>query len=144
MKIIDFDKKGNVVRFYLGKDDLNDYWGDDWNDVPYEHNAGTVYDEFISGTIDVAFPFVYTIVEPADDWHYNLNSPFCKDDMRKRKVPCLIIVPLMDDSFMDSKAFSYYVGDSGLDKIYFNDNVESLKKLVEEQRAFIIKEDYYE
>ena len=111
MKIIDFDKKGNVVRFYLGKDDLNDYWGDDWNDVPYEHNAGTVYDEFI---------------------------------MRKRKVPCLIIVPLMDDSFMDNKAFSYYVGDSGLDKIYFNDSVEGLKKLAEEQRAFIIKEDYYE
>lgn len=144
MKIIDFEKKGNVVRFYLGKDDLNDYGGDDWNDVPYEHNAEKVYDEYISGTIDVAFPFVYTIVEPADDWHYNFNSPFCKDDMKAEKVPCLIIVPLTDSSFIDNKAFSYYVGSNTITKIYFNDRVESIKALAEEQRAFIIGENYYE
>ena len=47
MKIIDFDKKGNVVRFYLGEDVCNDYWGDDWNDAPYEHNAGTVYNRYV-------------------------------------------------------------------------------------------------
>ena len=29
MKIGDFDRKGNVIRFYLVKDDCNDYWGDD-------------------------------------------------------------------------------------------------------------------
>ena len=31
MKIIDFDEKGNVVRFYLGDDNCEDYWGDDWD-----------------------------------------------------------------------------------------------------------------
>ena len=43
MKIIDFECTGNVVRFYLGKDNEKDYHGDDWNDTPYECNAGTVY-----------------------------------------------------------------------------------------------------
>ena len=29
MKIIDFEKKGNVVRFYLGDNDLKEWYGDD-------------------------------------------------------------------------------------------------------------------
>lgn len=43
MKIIDFERKGNLVRFYLGDDDLVEWYGDDWNDTPYEHNAERVY-----------------------------------------------------------------------------------------------------
>lgn len=29
MKIGDFDRKGNVIRFYLVSNDCQDYWGDD-------------------------------------------------------------------------------------------------------------------
>ena len=29
MKIIDFDKKGNIVRFYLGIDSIENWYGDD-------------------------------------------------------------------------------------------------------------------
>ena len=43
MKIIDYEIRGSCVRFYLGKDDDTDYHGDDWNDRPYDCNAGTVY-----------------------------------------------------------------------------------------------------
>lgn len=42
MQIIDMEKKGNVVRFYLGENGKQ--WGDDWNDAPYDCNAGTVYE----------------------------------------------------------------------------------------------------
>ena len=42
MKLIDFERKGNLVRLYLG-DDAN-FTGDDWDDYPYEHNASLVYD----------------------------------------------------------------------------------------------------
>ena len=49
MKIIDFDIKGNVIKFYLGQDNDMNYHGDDWDDVPYEHNAGEVYSEFVEG-----------------------------------------------------------------------------------------------
>lgn len=55
MKIIDFEKKGNVVRFYLGADDCFDYWGDDWNDAPYDCNGGNVYHNFVIGHKDMFF-----------------------------------------------------------------------------------------
>lgn len=36
-KIIDFERNGNIVRFYLGDvNNSNGYYGDDWDDVPYE------------------------------------------------------------------------------------------------------------
>ena len=47
-KIIDFERKGNIVRFYLGDvNNSNGYYGDDWDDVPYEHNAGKVYEQYV-------------------------------------------------------------------------------------------------
>ena len=85
MKIIDFKKKGNVVRFYLGEETpdwgwtrsdytrngttpdwlkpSDRYYGDDWDDRPYEHNAGQVYEEFIKGYKDVAFDFDDLVLE---------------------------------------------------------------------------------
>lgn len=45
MKVIDFSRKGNVIRLYLGDDTDKDYWGDDWND-PID-NAGPVYSDYI-------------------------------------------------------------------------------------------------
>lgn len=64
MKIIDFERKGNLVRFYLGDDDLVEWYGDDWNDTPYEHNAERVYDEYIKGYCDMMFPFDDLVLEP--------------------------------------------------------------------------------
>jgi hypothetical protein len=49
MKIIDMHRDGRLIRFFLSQDECNDFYGDDWDDTPYEHNAGTVYDEFVSG-----------------------------------------------------------------------------------------------
>ena len=121
MKIVDFKKKGNVVRFYLGKDDLIDWYGDDWDDRPYEHNAEEVHDEFISGTIDVFFPFDWEVVDPSDDWHYGGNSPYCKDDFVVRKAPCIIALPpeisdgyweiCYSEQLGNDKAFKFYFGD---------------------------------
>lgn len=123
MKIIDFARKGNVVRFFLGKDDLQDWYGDDWNDTPYEHNAGQVYDEFISAVKDVTFSFDDLVLEPKDDWHNCGNSSWSKDDMIARRVPCLIVVPaaLVDD-YQDN--FSFYVGYDGIKKYYFGDSMD--------------------
>lgn len=98
MKIIDWDRKGNVLRLYLGEDSLEDWWGDDWNDTPYECNAGTVYEEFVAGTVDVAFPYNYGLFEPADDGD---NSGFCKNDFKKG-VPFLVIVPESTETLWNS------------------------------------------
>ena len=89
MQIIDLAKKGNLVRFYLG-DTSKNYYGDDWDDRPFEHNAGTVYDEFILGQKDVAFDFDDVLITP--DAGY-LNSPYSKDDLKARVVPALVVIP---------------------------------------------------
>lgn len=129
MKIIDFEKKGNLVRFYLGDDNCNDYWGDDWNNAPYEHNAGMVYDRYVKEYVDVSFPFGSLVLEPQDDWRCHGDSHYCKQDMKENKVPCIIVVPrqFTEDSWSD--AFGEWVGHKDIHKIYFNDNVDRLYKM---------------
>lgn len=145
MKIIDFERKGNVVRFYLGektKDwgwtnpDYKDYngetpshlephetyYGDDWDDRPYECNAGTVYGEFVKGIKDIAFDFDDIVLEPCDGM---LNSGWCKDDMVARKVPCIIVISKEDadhDFWRDD--FAYWLGADCAKKYYFGDEME--------------------
>ena len=122
MKIIDFDKKGNLVRFFLGDDDCHDYYGDDWDDSPYEHNAGRVYDEFIKDHVDVVFPYNFVVNEPSEDWRNQGNSPWCKDDMRDRKVPCIIAAKPSDDEWHSDDEFNYWLAQDSTIKIYFGDD----------------------
>lgn len=121
-KIIDFERKGNVVRFYLGADDCNDYWVDDWNDAPYDCNAGTVYDQYITGIKDVAVPFDYLVLEPSSDMRVS------KEDMKNRTIPCIIVVPkeVHEDSWKNG--FIDWIGADGIKKIYFGDPEEVLEK----------------
>lgn len=134
MKIIDFDKKGNVVRFYLGNDDDTEYWGDDWDDAPYDYNAEEVYAEYQIGYVDIAFPYDYMVLEPCNGNH---NTRFTKEDMKNRKVPCIIAVPLKvygDDHCFHS--FDDWVGAKDIKKFYFNDNMDCY-----ENESFVIWED---
>ena len=121
MKIIDFERKGNVVRFFLGADDCFDYWGDDWEDAPYDYNAGQVYDRYIIGHKDVYFPFDSLVLEPESNRY---NSWCTKEDMKKRKIPCIIVVPkeIHEDTWDDS--FSQFVGADGIQRFYFGDPME--------------------
>lgn len=92
LKVIDWSAKGNVVRLYLGYPDCDGYWGDDWDDAPYEHNAGNVYDEYIVGFMDVAVGIGYDVTCPSDLY---LNSPYSKADF-KAGVPFAVISPCDD------------------------------------------------
>ena len=121
MKIIDFEKKGNVVRFYLGADGNEDYTGDDWDDTPYEDNASKVHEEHIVGHRDIAFPFEFAVLEPKDPEYQN-SSNWCKNDMKARKVPCIIAVPKPDNWHEDE--FGRYIGDEKTIKFYFGDKME--------------------
>ena len=125
LKIIDCEEKGHVVRFYLGNKDCTDYWGDDWNDSPYDCNAGTVYDRFVIKTLDVAFPFGCKVLEPCDGV---LNCIYSKEDMKKRRVPCLIVVPekVLEDSGYWKDSFYDWVGSDGVLKIFLGDQISVL------------------
>jgi len=94
-EVIDFERKGNLVRLYLGKNGKQ--WGDDWDDVPYEHNAGKVYDEFIKGYCDIVIDFDYEVEEP----HLFLdliNSPYNKKDMIDKKIFALTITKIGENA----------------------------------------------
>jgi hypothetical protein len=119
MKIIDFCKKGQSVRFYLGDDEDKEYTGDDWNDTPYEHNAGPVDQRYVKGYTDRTFPFDDMVLEPADG---DFNSHFCKNDMKMRRTPCIIVIPENQIDWYDQ--FVHYVGMDGLQRYYFGDKME--------------------
>lgn len=120
-KIIDFERKGNVIRFYLGADTCEDYWGDDWDDRPYDCNAGTVCDEYVTHITDVAIPYDCLVLEPSSEWEGG-NSNYSKKDMKKRIVPCILIVPaeLAKESW--DERFTHWIGADGVKKIYFGDH----------------------
>lgn len=134
MKIIDFEIKGSQVKFYLGKDNMEHYYGDDWNDRPYEHNAGTVYSEFVEGYVIKNFDFDDIVMEPCDG---HTNSSWSKDDMRDRKVPCVSVLPVkyqeewgnyykFEDISGNNNSINFYLGDiineMEEDIVYVKDN----------------------
>lgn len=121
MKILDWEKKGNVVRLYLGDDTENDWWGDDWDDRPYEHNAGTVYMRFVKEYVDVAFPFNWIVQEPAEDWHYHYNSPYCKEDFKNRQAPIFVAYCPEEDSWSNPETYSEIVPMESCVKVYMGD-----------------------
>lgn len=151
MKIIDFKRKGNVVRFYLGEKTedwgwtrsdykynggrgletpswlkpSDTYFGDDWDDTPYEHNAGEVYDEFVKGYKDIAFDFDDVVLEPCDG---EFNSRWCKYDMEDRLIPCIVVVPkeVLDKLHLECwqvDRFTEALSMNGVKKFYFGDEI---------------------
>lgn len=131
MQIIDFVRKGNVVRFLLG-DASSDYWGDDWDDAPYDCNAGEVYDKYVKGHRDIIFPFDDLVLEPCDGAYG--DTWVTKEDMKNRRVPCIIVVPkaLYEDTYKD--AFRDWVGADGIHKFFFGDEMEPEKEEDREQK----------
>lgn len=137
MKIIDFELKGNQVKFYVGSDYCDDYYGDDWNDIPYEHNAGKVYDEFILGYFVKTFDFDDVVLEPCDG---HSNSRYSKDNMKHRDVPCICVLPAkykgeytwyyeFEDISNKEETIKYYLGDKVPDDVEVhyikNTNIET-------------------
>ena len=70
---------------------FKEQWGDDWNDKPYEHNAGNPYDTYwdddVIRPIDLVavyfeLPNYYSYL-PCDNF---VNSPYSVDDINKKAV----------------------------------------------------------
>ena len=99
-KIGDFERRGNAMRLFLVNKDCDDYWGDDWNDRPYEHNAGIIYDEYVAGFVDIAVDLDSMLIEAAGDLSYMGNSEFCKEDFKANKAPFALIVPRDEYGFL--------------------------------------------
>lgn len=66
---------------YFTDEPLDEVWGDDWDDVPYEHNAGTPYGD----TLELMFSHL-NLYEPC--WGY-VNSPYSVKDINSGAVAWL-------------------------------------------------------
>jgi len=64
---------------YFTTQELEKQWGDDWNDAPYEHNAGTPYTEEGFKITRVAFDGEF---EQPKDGHF--NSPYSVEMINKK------------------------------------------------------------
>lgn len=126
MKIIDFNRKGNLVRFILGRDDCNDYDGIFWGSSPYD-KIFSVYTKYEIGYVDVCFPFNYSVTEPSCS---DGSRFWSKDDMKHGIVPCIVAV-----SDSDLTNFITCLCNACAERIYFND---SYSKLVSMFDKFII------
>lgn len=120
MKILDWERKGNVVRFALGEDTLIDWRGEHWNSIPYEHNAGDVLSGVVE-YVDIAFSLDVSVLEARDDFNYHGNSPFSKEDFKNRKAPILII-----DSTGEERWYSECVNNKKLFRVYMGDKFEDI------------------
>ena len=123
MFLIDFELKGNVVKLYFGTDP--DYWGDDWDDTPWEHNAGTVYDRYVDTVEYFAFPWKCAVLTSAENWCG--NSHYSKEDFKRRLAPCVIIHSHSDCEW-DYLSFSDLSSSDNSDvlKLYFGDDYETV------------------
>lgn len=122
-------EKDNAVDFYLSENPIQEVYGDDWGDAPYEHNAGNVYDEFVDEKVTIEFPPNWVVLEPADDACWDGNTPYCKLDMRDGMIPCMIAVPtrhadeieILRDEYVlalgNKNVVRYYMGDRWEDAI---------------------------
>ncbi len=63
---------------------LSKQWGDDWNDAPYEHNAGLPYDEENIKVIKFEAE-----LETPSDRAYGNNSHYSAERINKRAIPWL-------------------------------------------------------
>jgi len=118
MLICDWETKGNVVRLYLCAADIyDDIWGDDWNDAPYEHNAGRVYDEYITHIVDLCFSWNVDILEAENDWTYHGNSPYSKEMFKNRLAPIFIAYWLDENEWSWDKCYSRFQGADNSHKV---------------------------
>jgi hypothetical protein len=132
LKIIDFDDSyGYVLKLFLGKKTEKEYYGDDWNDAPYEHNAGLVYDKYVEQTIEI--PIITDCIILYADSGY-VNSPYCKLDFKARKVPFLVVSKNIEGKY--NLNFNEECKNPNNAVIFFEEDIQDVLKKLD---PFIIK-----
>lgn len=77
-------------KAYFTTKDIKKQWGDDWNDAPYEHNAGTPYfwrEDSGEEKWDIIDLYFESELQTPDFGHS--NSPYSVEDINKGQVAWL-------------------------------------------------------
>ena len=71
---------GMYYVLFFSKKNTKDVWGDDWDDVPYEHNASEPYEYDKKIIVEQG----NTIITPCSEYN---NSPYSVEDINNKAVP---------------------------------------------------------
>jgi hypothetical protein len=88
---------------YFTNVELDKQWGDDWDDAPYEHNAGSPYNTD-SDILKVAHDGWFE--EPCTK---HLNSPYSVEIINKSKVPWLRDYHYDELNFYPGDTFAHFI-----------------------------------
>lgn len=75
---------------YFTTQSLDKQWGDDWNDVPYEHNAGVPYYDWEgkeNPRWEIAAVWFYNVLDLPGQ--YSANSAYSVEMINRKEVPWL-------------------------------------------------------
>lgn len=139
LSVIDFEKSGNQIIFYLGVIDKNNMpTGEDWHKPSYEF-ASRVYNEYIKGELRVSIPPEWCAMEPID----NCNSDACsKNALQEGKSACILLSPERVTNFWDALKYretkKIFFGDSADSVLRIVEEVEKDAKRQQEEKAFIL------
>lgn len=81
-----------ILRLYFTPRHMNEQWGDDWDDAPYEHNAEIPYDFYFNEDDKIQYYTIYQIEITLDREHEPIlpcdnyrNSPYSVADINSGK-----------------------------------------------------------
>ncbi len=77
------DLEKGYFTLYFSEKNAKDVWGDDWDDAPYEHNAGEPY-EYDKKIVVEQGNIGNTIITPCSEYN---NSPYSVEDINNKAVP---------------------------------------------------------
>ena len=131
--------------YFTDLTDLQEQWGDDWNDAPYEHNAGWPYDSDIVEVNEnnvatrieeydiLKVPFAiksYNYVLPCDN---HLNSPWSVQDINSDAVAWIYDVVCVEDGVngKGQKMYkrAYTTVHAGINPYDFNTKINRINEL---------------
>jgi hypothetical protein len=90
---IDPTGKQQCPRVFFTTGDITKEWGDDWNDAPWEHNAGSPYcnqksaDYFVMRIENGDL----TSIRTPDEYGHGGNSPYSVEMINKGFCPWLVV-----------------------------------------------------
>ena len=145
-KVIDWSGDGgDAVCLQLGWQNLDWWWGDDWDDVGA---TDIVSPEFQCGALLLSFPWTAVVKRPTDDDRNDgFDMRWSKEDLSKRRAPIVVAAPRdlgygVDRSsmrFMDSSDHKLTATASGADVVTVDGPHDPFSSLAGSDSASVFK-----
>lgn len=119
-----------------------DAYGDDWDDSPYEHNAGIVYGRYVDYELVIHLGYDTALLFPCDGTD---NSMWCREDMRDDTVPLFVMLDektsaaYAKDWRLDEFPYAFAIGLRDAHRFYFGDALGDVLGMLDKCNAGIAR-----